>query len=67
MTAYKTATLVLDHGREGRVTTWNPPGSNQSWAASSGNALQFANSNQVAISNRSNIRVTNADERLRLT
>ena len=38
-----------------------------SWAASSGSALQFANGDQVAVSNRSNVREAQTDERLSLT
>ncbi len=41
--------------------------STASWAASSGSALQIANGDQVAVSNRSNIRDADTDERLGLT
>jgi hypothetical protein len=44
-----------------------PSASTACWAASSGSALQVANGNQVAVSDRAHIGVVQANERLSLT
>jgi hypothetical protein len=61
--------VVLHHEREGDGAARDearPSASTACWAASSGSALQLANGDQIAVSDRAHIGVMQANECLRL-